>query len=546
MTMRRFGFSMRAESSVGSCLVAAIGLAGCFAAACSSDDTVIVATCGDAAGAPDSMAEDAGAIADTGATPDDATLSDAGDSGTGSTGTVAACSPGDGAVTNLTFSNQTYANDPRARSNEAIFTGVNTLDDPYVQTMRLTNNATAAVTITSLGVAANTTLFPAIYRQHSVPEAFTAAVETEGGAILPVTLPAGGHLDVRVQFLSTKANPPSRFDNIGDDAVAAWLVAETSTDCVQAGLYGVSFWNDPETVNDAGITSGNYGRYEPTLGQIIATLGYRVDVGANLETYLNANQVNAAAMAPPPAGDTPSDEVLIRDLTLADPTKPAVLLAVGRFAPKVDYPFGWFPSGAVAAANSQPAALAPLQIPDGGTFPQGLQYVATMSSVPGSDFYSSDHSEMFFPPIYGNTAGTFQTTDSFGLWCFSAQRSDGTVTLDGGVSPNATNGDYNYSYDELNVVGQAANPPLPPDIAEAGVNFGMASPVHRYRFWPLKDRAGNPVANSYLIALEEATNDDYQDMVFTLSNVKPVAADGGILDAGAPDAPIDGADAGAD
>jgi len=69
-----------------------------------------------------------------------------------------------------------------------------------------------------------------------------------------------------------------------------------------------------------------------------------------------------------------------------------------------------------------------------------------------------------------------------------------------------------YSQDELNIVTQTGNPPLPADLVEAGVNHGLTTPVHRYRVWPLKDRAGNPVANSYLIALEEATNDDYQDM----------------------------------
>lgn len=43
------------------------------------------------------------------------------------------------------------------------------------------------------------------------------------------------------------------------------------------------------------------------------------------------------------------------------------------------------------------------------------------------------------------------------------------------------------------------------------------------RVYPLKDRAGRAVANSYLIGLEEAENGDYQDAVFVLSNVRPAS-----------------------
>ena len=46
---------------------------------------------------------------------------------------------------------------------------------------------------------------------------------------------------------------------------------------------------------------------------------------------------------------------------------------------------------------------------------------------------------------------------------------------------------------------------------------------HAVRTYPLKDRAGIAIANSYLVCFEEAANGDYQDYVFTLSNVTPVA-----------------------
>ncbi|MDP9150673.1 MAG: hypothetical protein M3O36_12145 [Myxococcota bacterium] len=520
--------------------MAGASLAACLLFACSDKPTGVQPS-------PDgSVMGDSGSVTgDSGGTTD---------SGSATNLIVAACPTSDAsAAAVVSFTNETYANDPRLlRKDEAIFTGLNTLDDPYTQKMRLHNGGAAPVTITGIGIAPQSSLFPAGYRQHSAPAAFKATVVAASDAgtdaaasalSLPVTIAAGVDLDVEIQFLSTKTNPPPRVDNTGGEAVAALLVARTSADCVQAGLYGVSLWNNTESIDDAGVPTNNYGRFEPTLGQIIATLGYQVNVGDNLKTYLNVNQVTAFAMAPPPAGDTPSDEVIIRDFVLADPSKPAVLLAPARFAPKVDYPFGWFATGSVSTATAQPGPLAPLKVPGAADFPPGLQYVAALSSVLGSDSYTSDHSEMVFPPIDGNISGTFSPTGSFGLWCFSAQRSDGAPIslLDGSVNPTPLNGDYDYSHDELNIVTQSANPPLPADLVEAGVNFGVTNVVHRYRIWPLKDRAGNAVANSYLIGVEEASNDDYQDMVFTLSNVKPAppAEAGAAADAGADAAATD-------
>jgi len=46
---------------------------------------------------------------------------------------------------------------------------------------------------------------------------------------------------------------------------------------------------------------------------------------------------------------------------------------------------------------------------------------------------------------------------------------------------------------------------------------------HGVRSYPLKDRAGKLVPNAYLVCFEEAANGDYQDYVFTLKNVVPVA-----------------------
>jgi hypothetical protein len=50
---------------------------------------------------------------------------------------------------------------------------------------------------------------------------------------------------------------------------------------------------------------------------------------------------------------------------------------------------------------------------------------------------------------------------------------------------------------------------------------GGVMPVHRFRAYPLKSRAGQALANSYLLACEEASNSDFQDYVFVITNVSP-------------------------
>ena len=45
----------------------------------------------------------------------------------------------------------------------------------------------------------------------------------------------------------------------------------------------------------------------------------------------------------------------------------------------------------------------------------------------------------------------------------------------------------------------------------------------KYAFYPLKDAADNLVPNAYVVGVEEATNDDFQDAVLVVTNVRPAA-----------------------
>lgn len=49
--------------------------------------------------------------------------------------------------------------------------------------------------------------------------------------------------------------------------------------------------------------------------------------------------------------------------------------------------------------------------------------------------------------------------------------------------------------------------------------------VHATRIYPLKDKSGKPVSNSYLLCFEEAKNGDYNDYVFIVKNIVPVTKD---------------------
>jgi hypothetical protein len=55
---------------------------------------------------------------------------------------------------------------------------------------------------------------------------------------------------------------------------------------------------------------------------------------------------------------------------------------------------------------------------------------------------------------------------------------------------------------------------------EDALNAGGPA-LHAVRVYPMKNRLGQPAENSYLICFEDASNGDYQDYVFVLSNVIP-------------------------
>jgi hypothetical protein len=144
---------------------------------------------------------------------------------------------------------------------------------------------------------------------------------------------------------------------------------------------------------------------------------------------------------------------------------------VARFSPVGALPYGWYTSTAGC--------------------PAGCTTLGTMAQV--MDAQTSDKARMVYPPITAGTMTEFDPgTSPFGLWVDSDQKTQ--RFKEGG---NMANGDWDYSEDALNSPANA----------------------HRFKSYPLKDTAGVAIPKTYLVAVEEAGNGDYQDYVFVLSNV---------------------------
>lgn len=224
---------------------------------------------------------------------------------------------------------------------------------------------------------------------------------------------------------------------------------------------------------DSGTAAANvYGfvltqaNYEPTLGQILTALGYTLNVGKAQNNWNPNTSMNAANL---PGVEPGTDEVAASHFVKAGSGNVELVL-LARFSPYGELPFGWYTTTSGCAMG-------------------GCTKVGTMARI--TDAQTSDKARMVNPPPGPDSVSGFDPGDlPFGLWVYSDQK---TQSFDEGG--NAANGDYDYSQDSLN---SPAN-------------------VHRFKSYPLKN-----AAHTYLVAIEEAGNGDYQDYVFLLSNVTAV------------------------
>jgi len=251
---------------------------------------------------------------------------------------------------------------------------------------------------------------------------------------------------------SSNALPAAPMQDSGSTALSATLTASASSGGAQTAINGLVL---------------TQALWEPTLGQILASLGYKLNVGL---AQNNANPNRGKTVQELPGVEASTDEVTA-PLFMKAGSGNVTLTVAARFSPKGPLPFGWYAASTPTKRNT----------------------VATMDAT--ADAQTSDKARMLEPPLASGGDGSFDPgTGSFGIWIYTDQA---TQKYDTGT---ASNGDYNYSQDALN----------------------LPANVHRFKAYPLKDGGGVPIASQYLLAVEEAANGDYQDYVLVLGNAKVV------------------------
>lgn len=195
------------------------------------------------------------------------------------------------------------------------------------------------------------------------------------------------------------------------------------------GLYGLS-------------AKGEQGSNEPTLHQIVQTLGYKINVGGT-------GLILSTSAAPI------GDEVLVPLFQKAG-SGTVKIKPVARYSPDDLLPFGYYTLSDSKPVHHQMAVV-------------NVGYEQNLNPAIVSGGKSS------FDP--GNAVfGFYVNKTSYARY-------------------------NNYTQDKLN----------------------MGATKHAARIYPLKNRNGQSLANSYLIAFEPAANGDYQDYVFIVENVKPAS-----------------------
>lgn len=214
----------------------------------------------------------------------------------------------------------------------------------------------------------------------------------------------------------------------------ATLQVESSTDsALEIGLYGLG-------------TQGDGAADEPSLQQVVNTLGYRVNVGDELAT----------------TGNNPTGDEIAAPLFGRAGDGPVTLTVVARYGPGEALPYGIFTLG--------------------GAEPE----LQTVGQVAATD------AQELLPPLETGNAPFDPAAEPFGVY---AGTGDGV----------------RYSLDGLN-----------------------PESTHALRVYPLHDREGKPIADSYLLSLEAGdSNRDFQDALFVLGNARLSGANSG--DRGAPE-----------
>lgn len=286
---------------------------------------------------------------------------------------------------------------PRLRAADVVFSGLIGSKIP-ARELVLRNVGAAAQTVTSIDLT-------------GAIAAFRVA------STLPATIAPGGSLRVPVVF-----DPPAT--NVGSvDATALVSVAGSATPSTVVELRGLA-------------TRSEFDEGEPALATIVATLGYRTDIGG---------RALALGTVSTPIGE----EVRAQRFVRAGPG-PVRLQALARYSPQGLLELGY------RTADGELTAVETLR---------------------------AEASQTLFPPAVGGAVPTFDPGAA--PFSLEAERLGGTRVS---------------TVDDVN----------PPALA------------HRMRAYPARsDATGLVLAHTWIVAIEESANGDYQDCVLLLSGADP-------------------------
>ncbi len=163
-------------------------------------------------------------------------------------------------------------------SDRVIVTGVhNTATPPATSSINLHNGGATAVTVSALALSGTNA---AVFQLNPAPT-------------LPAMIAPGMDLAVTVELLTTSASLPAEPSdkNLGSALAQATLTATLSTGTSTASVFGLALIQD---------------NYEPTLGQILTTLGYVLNVGQAQNNWNPNTSMNPTTL---PGIETGTDEV---------------------------------------------------------------------------------------------------------------------------------------------------------------------------------------------------------------------------------------------
>ncbi|MDX6212851.1 MAG: hypothetical protein QOF82_1938, partial [Frankiales bacterium] len=300
-----------------------------------------------------------------------------------------------------------------------------------------------------------------------------SSYELADGQAASLTIPAGGSSQVGVRFhptVPTNCPTSAALYSIGNINQDATLVYTTNDPLNPTGSNAVSGVNSCYDGGDA----------EPVLDQIIQGLGY--------STIVDSPGTDRRFI--PQARYLPStDEIQSPYFVAADATKPVQVTALGHYsgpsgAP--NEPVGWYNQGAAMSSSS--------------TCNTSCKQLFIFPRDPSST--NLGESEKLLPIPTGSVNGvtTFNPTGVFGLY--------------GGLG-----GDSSFTDDGLNWGN------VTPRIYEHNIRVFLAYDVNRVL-----------IPNTYILADDPGRspggkNNDYQDVVFLVSNAAPAVAQGPLIGA---------------